>query len=72
VPRSRSSTRGDRSQSTSAKIASESTVISGAARRKPNSAKIASSLAMRPLWIPTTAPCRIGWLFASIVGRPFV
>ena len=43
-----------------------------AARSKPWRAKSSSSFRMIPLWIPTTAPCRIGWLFASIVGWPFV
>ena len=58
--------------SISAKIASESTVISGSARSKPWRAKISSSFTMMPLWMPTTEPWRIGWLFATIVGWPFV
>ena len=40
--------------SASAKIASESTVISGSARSKPCAARSSSSLRMIPLWIPTT------------------
>ena len=55
-----------------AKITSESTLISGSARSMPCSASSSSSLKMIPLWIPTTAPWRTGWLFAAIVGWPFV
>ena len=58
--------------STSAKIASESTVMPGSARSKPWPARISSSLAMMPLWMPTTAPCRMGWLLATRLGCPFV
>ena len=54
--------------SASAKIASESTVMSGSARSKPWPLKISSSLAMMPLWTPTTAPWRIGWLLALSAG----
>ena len=58
--------------STRAKMASESTVISGSSRAMPWRARSSSSFAMIPLWIPTTRPCRMGWLFARIVGWPFV
>ena len=55
----------------SAKIASESTVISGSrAGDSRGRARISSSLKMIPLWMPTTAPWRIGWLLAAIVGWP--
>ena len=40
--------------------------------RSPCRARISSSLTMIPLWIPTTEPCRIGWLLASSVGWPLV
>ncbi len=59
--------------STSAKIASVSTVISRLlALVNPCRAKISSSLRMIPLWTPITAPCRTGWLLAAIRGWPFV
>ena len=70
APRARA--RSDVVASMSAKIASESTVISGSARSMPCGAKISSSLTMIPLWMPTTDPCRIGWLFARTVGWPLV
>jgi hypothetical protein len=44
----------------------------GSARSKPCSSISSSSLKMIPLWTPTTAPWRIGWLLASIAGWPFV
>ena len=56
-----------RTRSASAKIASVSTVMRGAAL-EPVRAKISSSLRMMPLWMPTTPPWRTGWLLASIVG----
>ena len=72
-PRSCSRARGAPScASASAKMASESTVISGSARSKPCCSISSSSLKMIPLWTPTTAPWRIGWLLASIRGWPFV
>ena len=44
-----------------------------ARRARSRAASISSSsLKMIPLWTPTTAPCRIGWLLASIRGWPFV
>ncbi len=54
--------------STSAKIASVSTVISGSWRSNPCREKISSSFRMIPLWTPITAPCRTGWLLAAIRG----
>ena len=60
------------SSSTSAKIASVSTVISGSCRSKPWPAKISSSFRMIPLCTPVMASWRTGWLFASIRGWPFV
>ena len=56
----------------SANIASESTVISGSVRAHGCSASSSSSLTMIPLWMPTTGPCRTGWLLAAIDGWPFV
>ena len=53
-----------RESSASAKMISESTVISGSARSIRCCAKSSSSFLMIPLWIPTTEPWRIGWLFA--------
>ena len=46
--------------------------IFGSARAQEKSASSSSSLRMIPLWIPTTGPCRTGWLFAVIEGWPFV
>ncbi len=54
--------------SATAKIASLSTVMRGAARSNPWRVKISSSFRMMPLWMPTTLPWRMGWLLASIVG----
>ena len=72
-PRSSSSAASGRSGSgMSAKIASESTVMPASACAIPCRSKIASSLRMTPLWIPTTDPWRMGWLLASSVGWPFV
>src|SRR5204863_233386 len=74
APRSCSSARPvrPRQRSARAKMISESTVISGSARSIPWRSKSSSSLTMIPLWIPTTAPWRIGWLFASMLGWPLV
>ena len=44
----------------------------GSARCRAVRAKISSSFTMIPLWMPTTEPCRIGWLLATIVGWPLV
>ena len=55
-----------------AKIASESTVMRGSARAQACAASNSSSLAMMPLWMPSTGPCRTGWLLAGIDGCPFV
>ena len=65
APVSCSSDRGslDRA-SASAKIASESTVISGSARSNPNRFEDLLVVDDDPLWMPTTAPWRIGWLLA--------
>ena len=73
APRSRSSARASfRECAARAKIASESTVISGSARAQECGASSSSSFVMIPLWMPTTGPCRTGWLLALIDGCPFV
>ena len=72
-PASASSARGSFCEcAASAKIASESTVIRGSERAQEWGASSSSSLTMIPLWIPTTGPCRTGWLLAGIDGWPFV
>ena len=57
-------------RSTSAKIASESTVISRLRRSMPCRAKSSSSLTMIPLWIPSTAPWRTGGCSRRSSGGP--
>ena len=42
------------------------------ARDSCGGASSSSSLRMIPLWMPTTGPCRTGWLLAAIDGWPFV
>ena len=46
--------------------------MSGSARSNPYVSISSSSLTMIPLWTPTTAPWRMGWLLASMVGWPLV